>query len=118
MFFVVVVFSQVGVYAFFLSILFHIAASGTRCVVHGDDFAFVAPREDVQRMELLMKAWYQIKVRELLGSGANDDTERSFLNRLARRMSGSIEVEADSKHRLLVTEHFGLDVLTALGRRW
>ena len=64
-----------------------------------------------------MKAWYQIEVRAVLGSGANDDKEVSLLNRLVRWKSGSIEVEADSKHRFLLMEHFGLEeesnVLTA-----
>ena len=88
---------------------FHNAATGTRCVVHSDDFAFVGQRKDLQRMTQLIKAWYQIKVRDALGSGANDDMEMSLLNRLVRWKSDSIEVEADSKHRWLIMEHFGME---------
>ena len=96
---------------------FHNAETGTRCVVHGDDFAFVGPRQHLQRMTQLLKAWYQINVRAVLGSGANDDKEISLLNRLVRWTFVSIEVGADSKHRLFVIEHLGLEeesnVLTA-----
>ena len=52
-----------------------------------------------------------------MGSEANDDKDISLLNQLMRRKSGSVEVEADFKHRLLITEHFALEeesnVLTA-----
>ena len=41
--------------------------TGTRCVVHGDDFTPVGPRKDLQRMTQLIKAWYQLKVRAALG---------------------------------------------------
>ena len=74
---------------------FHITATGTRCVVHGDDFAFVDPVKKLQRMTHLMKAWY-----EVLGSGANEGQGHIVV----RWKSDSIGVEADSKHRL-----FGLE---------
>ena len=48
----------------------HKRVAGTRRVVHGDDFTFVGPlgpREDLQRMTQLMEAWYQMKVRAVLG---------------------------------------------------
>ena len=64
-----------------------------------------------------MQAWYQIKGTRCLGCAANDDEDKSVLNRLVRWKSDSIEVEADSTHRLLIMEHFGLEedsnVLTA-----
>ena len=33
---------------------FHKAATGTRCVVHDDDFTFVRPRKDLQQMTQMM----------------------------------------------------------------
>ena len=57
------------------STTFHDAATGTRCVVHGDNFTFVGPRKDMQRMTQLMEAWYQIKERAVLGRGENSDRE-------------------------------------------
>ena len=93
--------------------VFHTAATGTRCVVHGDDFTVVDPRKGLQWMTQLQEAWCQIKVRAVLGSGANDDEDMSLLNRWK---SDSIVIEADSRRRFLVTKHFGLEesnVLTA-----
>ena len=55
--------------------MFHNAAAGTRCVVHGDGFMFTPRGKDLQRVTQLMKAWYQIKVRAVLGRGANDDKD-------------------------------------------
>ena len=75
-------------------------------MAHEDDFEFVGPRKDLQRMTQLMEAWYQRRVRAELGKGATVDKEIWLLNRLVRWKSDSIEVEADSKHRLLIMKHF------------
>ena len=81
----------------------------TRCVFHGDDFAFVGPGKDLQQLTQLMNSWYQMKVRAVLGSRANDDKGTPSLNRLTRWKSDSIDVKADSQNRLLIMEHFGLE---------
>ena len=85
---------------------FHTASSGTRCVAHGDDFEFVGPRKDMQRMTQLLGAWCQRRARAVLGSEADDDKEIWLLNSLVSWKSDSIEVEENSKHRLLIMKLF------------
>ena len=46
-----------------------------RCVVHGDDFTFLAEEAELRRMATLMAEWYEIKVRAILGPDAKDDKE-------------------------------------------
>jgi hypothetical protein len=52
-----------------------------RCVVHGDDFTFLATEGEVRRMTKLMGEWYEIKVRGVLGGEQGDDEEVTILNR-------------------------------------
>ena len=91
------------------STTYYNAATGTRCVVHGDDFTFMGPSRDLARMRGLMEEWYQIKVRAILGDGPEDDKEITLLNRIVRWRADFVEVQADAKHQRLILECFGLD---------
>lgn len=51
------------------------------CVVHGDDFTFSGSDEDLTRMEDLMKANYEVKVRGRLGAEEGDLKEIDVLGR-------------------------------------
>ena len=50
---------------------FYNVATGIGCVVDGDDSTSGGPRKDLERMTQLMKVWYAIEVRAVLGSGTN-----------------------------------------------
>ena len=54
-----------------------------------------------------MGEWFEIKVRALLGSDAEDDKEVTILGRTVRWTKDGIEYEADKKHRDMLIDHFG-----------
>ena len=58
-----------------------------------------------------MKAWFEIKVRAILGPQDKDDKEVVILGRVVRWTDKGIEYEADPKHRRLILEHFGISSL-------
>lgn len=89
--------------------MFYHPARDIACVVHGDDFTFAALDEDLQWIHVLMKSWFDIKLRSILGSGPKDDREVVILGRIVRITPQGMEYEADPKHRRLVLEHFGFD---------
>ena len=83
-------------------------ASRSRCVVHGDDFTFMAEDAELKRMANLMSEWYDIKVRAVLGPEENDDKEVVILGRTVRWKDNRNEYEADAKYARLVWEGMGL----------
>jgi hypothetical protein len=89
--------------------VFFNAKTGGRCVVHGDDFTFLADEAEVKRMTELMRRWYDIKVRGILGGEPGDDEELTILNRRISWRNGVIEYEADSKHAETIVKEMGLD---------
>jgi hypothetical protein len=91
------------------STVFYNKETEGRCVVHGDDFTFVAPEGEIRRMTKLMGEWYEIKVRGLLGGEQGDDEEVTILNRRLAWRNGKIEYEADEKHAKTIIEELELD---------
>jgi hypothetical protein len=87
---------------------FYNPGTGTRCVVHGDDFTFLGRDADLRRMSKRMAEWYEVKVRALLGPEAGDDKEITILNRTVRWKTNEIEYEADRKHAVKIWESVGL----------
>ena len=79
-----------------------------RCVVHGDDFTFLAEEEELQRMTKLMTEWYEIKVRAMMGPDAKDDKEVVILGRTVRWLEDRNEYEADGKYAKMICEEMGL----------
>ena len=57
----------------------------------------------------LMKSWFEIKVRAILGPDAKDDKEVVILGRRVTYGKDRIEYEADRKHREKILDHFGMD---------
>ena len=88
--------------------VFYNAVTSGRCVVHGDDFTFLTDEQEGQRMIKLMKQWYDIKVRAILGCEPGDDEEVTILNRRVSWKNGIIEYEADPKHAEVIAEGMGL----------
>jgi hypothetical protein len=78
-------------------------------VVHGDDFTFCGEAEDLKWIEGLMRMWFEIKVRAILGKNPGDDKEVVILNRTVRWTQEGIEYQADPKHRRKLLEYFGMD---------
>ena len=77
--------------------------------VHGDDFTLCGLEEDLDWIRDLMKSWFEIKVRAMLGPDEKDDKEVILLGRRVRWMHDRIEWEADPNHRRKILEHFGMD---------
>ena len=67
--------------------------------VHGDDFTIVGLGEDPEWIRDLMKSWFEIKVRAVLGNDPGDDKEVVLSGRKIRWLGDRIEYEADPKHR-------------------
>ena len=78
-------------------------------VVHGDDFTFCGLEEDLIWIRDLMASWFTIKVRGIMGDGANDTKEIVILGRVVRWKEWGIEYEADPKHRTMIMDHFGFE---------
>ena len=76
-------------------------------VVLGDDFTFCGVEKDSFWIRDLLKSWFDIKVRAILGSDGDDDEEVTILGRIVRWRDWGVEYEADPKHRNIVLEYFG-----------
>ena len=84
------------------------AGTLVRCVVHGDDFTFLGFAEELQKVASVMKEWYELKVRGVLGGELGDDVEIRILNRTMKWKDGVITYEADNKHAKIIFESMGL----------
>eukprot|EP00973_Karenia_brevis_P041928 5803671-Karenia_brevis.AAC.1 len=58
--------------------------------------------EDLEWVKGLMKSWFEIKVRAVLGPDSKDDKEVTILGRIVRWVEEGIEYEADPKHRKII----------------
>jgi hypothetical protein len=77
--------------------------------VHGDDFTLCGVEEGSLWIQELMKSWFEVKVRAMLGPDDEDDKEVILLGRIARWLEDKVEWEADPKHREKVLEYSGMD---------
>ena len=89
------------------AVVFFHAERDIACVCHGDDFTLVGDEKNLKWIERLMRSWFEIKVRAVLGPDANDDKEAVILGRIIRWKPWGLEYEADPKHRKVLIEHFG-----------
>eukprot|EP00973_Karenia_brevis_P080343 11145583-Karenia_brevis.AAC.1 len=62
--------------------------------------------EDLMWIKDLMKEWFEVKVRAILGPDLKDDEEVTILGRVLRWVEEGIEYEADPKHRKIIMEYF------------
>ncbi len=75
------------------STVFFRKATGCRCVVHGDDFTFLATEEEEGRKIVEdMKKWYEIKLRAVLGDEEQDDKKVVILGRTVRWTPGGLSM--------------------------
>ena len=89
-------------------VLFYHKERDLSAAVHGDDFVFTGYSKDLLWVADYLKGCFEIKVRAVLGEGANDDKDVTVLGRRVRWQTWGIEYEADPKHRRLLLEKFGL----------
>ena len=78
-------------------------------VVHGDDFTICGFGEDLKWIKKLMRSWFEIKVRVVLGPEVGDDKGVVILGRHVRWTKEGIEWKADPKHRQMILEYFGFE---------
>lgn len=90
-------------------VLFYHAGQDLSAGAHGDDFVFCGYEEDLRWIADYLKKHFELKVRAVLGGGAEDDKEATVLDRVVRWRSWGLEYEADPKHRRLLLDRFGLD---------
>ncbi len=67
--------------------------------VHGDDFTLCGLEDDLLWIQALMKSWFEIKVRAMLGPDDKDDEEVILLGRRIRWLENKVEWVADPNHR-------------------
>ena len=79
-----------------------------RCVVHGDDFTFLAFEDQLRRVEETMRSHYSLVVRGVLGPDLDDMKEISILGRKLVWTTGGIVSEADPAHVKKIIEELGL----------
>jgi hypothetical protein len=78
-------------------------------IVHGDDFMFVGPDEDLDYIWEVLNKNYEIKNRGRLGSGKEDKKEIDMLGRTIKYQEWGLSWEGDSRHRKLLMEYFGMN---------
>ena len=72
--------------------------TGVRCVVHGDDFTFAGPDDELTKCTQMMNSEYDIKVRGKLGPDLKDDKAITILNRCVKWTPQGIQYETDPRH--------------------
>ena len=77
--------------------------------VHGDDFTFLGYEEDLHELVDLLKGWFELKVRGILGPDEKDDKEIVILGRTVRWDPDGIRITADRKHSEAIKKYCGLD---------
>ena len=69
----------------------------------------VITKKELKKVRELMKDWYDIKDRGIMGSGKDEIKEVTILGRRLRWMEDCLEYEADPGHRRKVMEMEGLE---------
>ena len=86
--------------------------SGTRGLVHGDDFMVLGDEDALNELDVVLRSRYELKRLGTLGPEPKDDKEVTFLNRIIRYVEGStpkVEWESDSRHVELIVRELGLE---------
>ena len=75
-----------------------------RCVVHGDDFVFVGPDDELLWVGAEMRKSFLIKEIGKLGGDADDMQELRVLNRVLRWETWGVRIEADPRHQEILID--------------
>ena len=84
--------------------------TGCRCVVHGDDFTFLAYDDLGTKIVKDMESWYKLKLRAVLGDENGDDKEVKILNRTLRHVGHGLEYFADERHEAEIRAEYGIGI--------
>lgn len=79
-----------------------------RCVVHGDNFTFAGPPQDLMWAAAQMQAWYEVKVRGVLGPEPEDTSEIDNLNQRLVWGDAFIALSAETRHTREIVNGVGL----------
>ena len=82
-------------------VIFYHEGRDISLAVHGDDFTFCGLEEDLTWIQGLLRSWFDIKVRAIMGEDAEDDKEVTILGRVVRWTDQGIEFEADPKTQVV-----------------
>lgn len=88
--------------------VFYSPETGTRVVVHGDDFTFLGYADELEKINVKMAEWYELKVRGVLWTGEGDAKKISSPNREIEITEVGLTYRADPKHAELIWEKLGL----------
>ena len=89
--------------------VFYCEEKQLRCVVRGDDFAFLGWDKDLDDVVEHMKKAYELKVRGKMSGDPKDAQEITILNRKLTWKGNEMTYEADLKHVEKIIEEMGLD---------
>ena len=82
-----------------------------RCVVHGDDFTFNGPEDELKDIAKKMGEWYKIKMRGMIGPERHDLKKVDILNRTVEwDIERGIVYRADRKHVQIIAKDMGIEV--------
>ena len=88
--------------------VFYNPKTKVRVVVHGDDFTFTGEKAELTKMAERMAAWWDVKMRGIMGSAPDEVKAMTILGRTVRWTEEGIEYEADDKHRKELLKAEGL----------
>ncbi|MBN71658.1 MAG: hypothetical protein CME32_20555 [Gimesia sp.] len=89
------------------SCLFRHPNTGVVIMVHGDDFVAVGTRSSLEETKQTLQNKYKLKI-EMLGDEEDCVHEVRILNKIVRRTTTGVEMEADPRHAELVIKDLGL----------
>ena len=89
--------------------IFYQPARGTRLVVHGDDFTFLAHERDLLWCKDMMRSEYEIKDRGTLGPDPQDDKHTRILKRCLEWRGDGLYYEAGPRHAEIIISDLGLE---------
>ena len=77
-------------------------------MVHGDDFTFLSYDDTGRKIVEDMRAWYDLKLRAVIGDDEEDDKEVTILNRTLKHVGHGLEYCADERHEAEIRAEFGI----------
>ena len=89
-------------------VVFYRDSDETIIVVHGDDFTILGYPDSLDKLLADMKAWWDIKLRGVIGSDPEDCKEITILNRILTWDGYEVTLRSDPKHQREITKAFGL----------
>ena len=87
---------------------FHNKEHKIRCVVHGDDFAVLGKRNNLDWFREKIRSKYPVKIRGRMGPGDADDKSIRLLNRVIIWDGEGIHWEGDQRNAEILVRELGL----------